>query len=128
MQLEFVIVWWVLPSSVCESIYRPFKTGEVMQPMFFQKELTTSVKVQNSTLQAKRGVPALLVYRGGMLIGNFIRLSDELGDDFFAADVESFLAEHGMLPEKTLVPSIIRSASGLAQGGESSSDSDFDVD
>lgn len=54
------------------------------------------------------GVPALLVYKGGQLMGNFVRLEDEFGDDFFAADVESFLIEHGMLPDNSLVSSIIR--------------------
>jgi len=54
------------------------------------------------------GVPALLVYRGGQLIGNFIRMTDRLGEDFFANEVESFLIEHGMLQNKTEVPKIIR--------------------
>jgi len=54
------------------------------------------------------GVPALLVYRAGNLLGSFIRVTDQLGTDFFASDVESFLAEHGMLPDKDAVPSIIR--------------------
>ena len=44
-------------------------------------------------LQAEGGLPALLVYKGGQLIGNFVRVSDQLGDDFFAMDVESFLQE-----------------------------------
>lgn len=57
------------------------------------------------------GVPALLVYRGGNMIANFVRLTDSLGEDFFAPDLESFLVEHGMLPDRTLVPtSCIRSA------------------
>lgn len=43
--------------------------------------------------QAKDGVPALLVYKAGEMIGNFIRISDELGDDFFSSDVESILEE-----------------------------------
>ncbi|XP_069701562.1 phosducin-like protein [Periplaneta americana] len=55
------------------------------------------------------GVPALLVYKAGQLVGNFVRVSEELGDDFFSEDVESFLLEHGMLPDKTCVPSIIKS-------------------
>lgn len=38
-------------------------------------------------------MPALLVYRGGNLLGNFVRLTDEFGEDFFAADVENFLVE-----------------------------------
>ncbi|CAH0398605.1 unnamed protein product [Chilo suppressalis] len=46
------------------------------------------------------GVPALLVYKGGQIIGNFIKLATELGDDFFATDVERFLIEFGILPEK----------------------------
>lgn len=54
------------------------------------------------------GIPALLVYKGGNLIGNFVRLSDELGgDEFFASDVESFLIEHAMLPDNSHVPIIV---------------------
>lgn len=45
------------------------------------------------------GVPALLVYKGGQIIGNFVQLANELGNDFFATDVEKFLIEYGMLPE-----------------------------
>lgn len=44
------------------------------------------------------GLPALLVYRGGQLIGNFIRVCDQLGDDFYASDVEKFLVDHECLP------------------------------
>ena len=43
--------------------------------------------------QTESGCPALLVYKSGDLIGNFIRISDDLGDDFFATDIESFLLE-----------------------------------
>lgn len=46
------------------------------------------------------GLPALLVYKGGQIIGNFVQLASELGNDFFATDVERFLTEYGMLPEK----------------------------
>lgn len=46
------------------------------------------------------GVPALLAYKGGQIIGNFVQLATELGNDFFATDVERFLIEYGMLPEK----------------------------
>ncbi|XP_072947225.1 phosducin-like protein [Epargyreus clarus] len=45
------------------------------------------------------GVPALLVYKAGQIIGNFVQLSTELGNDFYATDVERFLIEYGMLPE-----------------------------
>ena len=69
------------------------------------------------------GVPALLVYKGGQvsldvpsdrsyfrcqMLGSFVRMTDQLGTDFFAADVESILMEHGLLPDKEAVPSIIR--------------------
>ena len=54
------------------------------------------------------GCPALLVYKGGNLIGNFIRVSEDLGgDEFFASDVESFLIEHAMLPDKSHMPIIV---------------------
>ncbi|XP_072024914.1 phosducin-like protein [Amphiura filiformis] len=66
------------------------------------------------------GVPALLVYKGGQLIGNFVRVSDQLGDDFFAMDVESFLQEHGLLPEK--------SDQKIASGQNDDEDSDLDLD
>ena len=35
-------------------------------------------------------------------------MTDQLGDDFFANDVESFLLDHGLLPSKEEVPEIIR--------------------
>lgn len=66
------------------------------------------------------GIPALLVYKAGNLIGNFVRVSDELGgDDFFASDVESFLIEHGMLPDKSHAPVIVN---GIAASADSSDD------
>lgn len=43
--------------------------------------------------QEENGVPALLVYKSGNLIGNFVRLTDEFGDEFDDEDVESFLIE-----------------------------------
>lgn len=42
------------------------------------------------------------------MLGSFVRMTDQLGTDFFAADVESILMEHGLLPDKEAVPSIIR--------------------
>ncbi|XP_076752248.1 phosducin-like protein 1 [Xylocopa sonorina] len=54
----------------------------------------------------KEGVPALLVYKAGQVIGNFIHVTDYLGIDFYASDVETFLIEHGMLTDKNCVPLI----------------------
>lgn len=65
------------------------------------------------------GVPALLIYKAGQLMGSFVRMTDEFGEDFFANDVESFLIQHGMLPNKEDIPSIIR---GPAIGGDDDSD------
>ncbi|CAH0388569.1 unnamed protein product [Bemisia tabaci] len=45
----------------------------------------------------KEGVPALLVYKGGQLIGNFVSVGNELGDEFYSGDIENFLIEHGMI-------------------------------
>lgn len=53
------------------------------------------------------GVPALLAYKAGQLVGNFVRITDELGDDFYVGDVENFLIEHGILTDKSCVPSIM---------------------
>lgn len=75
------------------------------------------------------GVPALLIYKGGDIIGNFIRLSDEFGEDFYATDVESFLQEHGMLP--TMELKVIRDQNtGEIRGvlPEDEDSDEFDVD
>lgn len=55
-----------------------------------------------------KGVPALLIYKAGQIVGNFIRLTDDLGNDFCSEDVQGFLVEHGMLEDKTLTPLIIK--------------------
>ena len=43
--------------------------------------------------QSENGVPALLIYKGGELIGNFIKLTNEFGEDFYATEIEAFLLE-----------------------------------
>ncbi|XP_050436845.1 phosducin-like protein [Adelges cooleyi] len=53
------------------------------------------------------GVPAILAYKAGQLVGSFVRITNELGDEFFAGDVENFLIEHGVLSDKSCTPSII---------------------
>ncbi|KFP28050.1 Phosducin [Colius striatus] len=47
-------------------------------------------------------LPTLLVYKGGELLSNFISISEQFNEEFFAADVESFLNEYGLLPEREL--------------------------
>jgi len=53
----------------------------------------------------ENGVPALLVYKNGNLIGNFIRVSDEIGEEIKISNVETYLIQHGILPDK-LVPEL----------------------
>uniref|UniRef100_U5EYG4 Putative phosducin-like protein n=1 Tax=Corethrella appendiculata TaxID=1370023 RepID=U5EYG4_9DIPT len=63
-----------------------------------------------SKLFKSSGIPALLVYKAGQVIGNFVRVTDDLGDDFCHSDIESFLIEHGMLPDKSTIPIITSSS------------------
>lgn len=81
---------------------------------------------------AKTGVPALLVYKSGDLIGNFIRISDEIGDDFYATDVEGFLADHSLLPSSDFVNKVIKDSSTgefrTTLPEDEDSGSDFDID
>lgn len=61
------------------------------------------------------GIPALLVYKAGNLIGNFVRVADELGgDEFFTSDVEGFLIEHAMLPDNNMPVIISKNANNDA--------------
>ncbi|KAF7241284.1 phosducin [Varanus komodoensis] len=47
-------------------------------------------------------LPTLLVYRAGELVSNFISVTEQFNEEFFAVDVESFLNEYGLLPEKEI--------------------------
>ncbi|XP_039249612.2 phosducin-like protein [Styela clava] len=46
----------------------------------------------------ENGLPTIIVYKENLVIGNFVRISDTLGNDFYANDLETFLCEYGMLP------------------------------
>lgn len=67
-----------------------------------------------SSFFKSNGVPALLVYKGGQMIGNFVRVTDDLSDEFDSSDVEGFLIEAGMLPDKSCVPAIVTGVAGIA--------------
>lgn len=73
-------------------------------------KMLSSVAGLSKTFKSN-GVPALLVYKAGNMIGNFVRITDDLSDEFNSSDVESFLIEVGMLPDKTCVPVIINGTS-----------------
>uniref|UniRef100_A0A670Z3J5 Phosducin n=1 Tax=Pseudonaja textilis TaxID=8673 RepID=A0A670Z3J5_PSETE len=45
-------------------------------------------------------LPTLLVYKGGQLVSNFISVTDQLNGEFSSTDVETFLNEYGLLPQK----------------------------
>lgn len=76
----------------------------------FCKLLSTSAGMSNHF--KADGVPAILVYKGGQMVGNFVRVTDELGDEFYVGDVENFLIEHGMIVDKTFVPNIVTGTRG----------------
>ena len=65
------------------------------------------------------GVPAILIYKNGQVVGNFVRLTDDLGQEFDAEDVQSYLVEHGMLEDKSCTPLIIKN-------GDTQQDNDSD--
>ncbi|XP_041826628.1 phosducin-like protein [Melanotaenia boesemani] len=87
-----------------------------------------SSAISTSALFRDSALPALLVYKGGDLIGNFVRLTDQLGEDFFAVDLEALLQEYGLLPEKPpLIPKTVRNGA-IIQSTVSDEDSDLDID
>ncbi|XP_062857296.1 phosducin b [Trichomycterus rosablanca] len=49
-------------------------------------------------------LPAVLVYKAGEMLGNFLAITQHFNEDFFASDVEAFLNEYGLLPENKLSP------------------------
>uniref|UniRef100_A0A8C6U8F8 Phosducin-like n=1 Tax=Neogobius melanostomus TaxID=47308 RepID=A0A8C6U8F8_9GOBI len=84
--------------------------------------------ISTSAMFRDSALPALLVYKGGDLIGNFVRLTDQLGEDFFAVDVEALLQEYGLLPEKPPIVSKTIRNGAIVQSTQSDDDSDLDID
>lgn len=66
----------------------------------------------------KFGVPTLLVYKNGQVIGNFVHITDHLGIDFYSSDVEAFLIEHGILTDKNCIPLIVSKTENGAPDSE----------
>lgn len=94
-------IWW---SSILESLST--------QLFSCSRCCRLDVRVVNMTeVFQSQGVPALLIYRGGSIIGNFVRFGDEFPtDEFLPCDVAKFLVEHGHLPDPSLVPKIMKSS------------------
>ncbi|XP_031560589.1 phosducin-like protein [Actinia tenebrosa] len=74
----------------------------------------------------ENGLPALLVYKGEQMIGNFVQLEGVFGDHFHSADVESFLIENGILSEEP-VANPLKLVEKTSPSNEES-DSDLELD
>lgn len=60
-----------------------------------------SFQVGVSESFVKNGLPALLVYKGGEMMGNLVRVTDSLGEDYNVNDLEGFLQEKQCLPPES---------------------------
>ncbi|XP_051907896.1 phosducin-like protein [Hippocampus zosterae] len=88
-----------------------------------------SSAIGTSPLFRDGALPALLVYKAGELIGNFVRLTDQLGEDFFAVDVEALLQEYGLLPDKVPTSAkTVRNGAIVQSNLSDDDDSDLDID
>jgi len=72
----------------------------------------------------KNGCPAILVYRGGELLSSFISITNKLGDDFVASDVESLLQESGYLSAAECVKNNTVRDSQTQENNQSDTDDD----
>lgn len=61
-----------------------------------------STKAGTSISFKSNALPALIAYKAGQVVGNFVRITDEIGDEFFDGDVENFLIENGVIVEREL--------------------------
>lgn len=106
---EVVVVMFIFDRSVrtCDLMYRHLQSIAKDYP--FVKFCRIQACAAGLSRHFKvSGVPALIVYKGGELVSSFVRITDAIGEDFFASDIEGYLIEHGILTDKTLVPSIIK--------------------
>lgn len=71
-----------------------------MHTIKFCKILST--KAGTSVSFKKSALPALLAYKNGQVVGNFVRITDDLGEEFYDGDVENFLIENGVIVERNL--------------------------
>lgn len=83
------------------------KVNEFLEPIAADYNTIKFCKINSGVAGMSRnfhanGLPALLIYKGKELIGNHVRLTDELSDDFFQSDLESFLIENNVMIDKSL--------------------------
>ena len=77
--------------SIHPSVHPSIHSSSLHHPVIHYQPKHPSFIIHH--LQSLSGVPAMQVYKGGELIGNFVKLRQEFGEDFCASDVESFLVE-----------------------------------
>lgn len=87
--------------SACGTLNKCLDTLATEYPAIKFAQICSSVAGMSHDFRTK-GLPALLVYKAQALIGNFVRVTDDLSDDFFPSDLESFLIENGILIDKNL--------------------------
>uniref|UniRef100_A0A1A9WHZ4 Phosducin domain-containing protein n=1 Tax=Glossina brevipalpis TaxID=37001 RepID=A0A1A9WHZ4_9MUSC len=87
--------------SACNTLNKCLEALASEYPMVKFAKICSSVAGMSREFRNK-GLPALLVYKAQAVIGNFVRITDDLSDDFFESDVESFLIENGILIDKNL--------------------------
>lgn len=79
--------------------------NECLEKIAQDYQIVKFCKVKSSEINLsdkfrKTGCPALLIYKNAELIGNFVRMNDEFGDEFCSSDIENFLLEHNYLPSQ----------------------------
>uniref|UniRef100_A0A1B0DKR7 Phosducin domain-containing protein n=1 Tax=Phlebotomus papatasi TaxID=29031 RepID=A0A1B0DKR7_PHLPP len=71
-----------------------------MPTIKFCRILSSDAKV--SLKFRSTALPTILAYKKNQIIGNFVQLGNELGDDFCSSDIENFLIEQGVIVEKEI--------------------------
>jgi len=51
-----------------------------------------------------KALPSLLVYKGGEVLSSFVRLQDDLNDDFDFDDVDEFFSQNGIVHPSHAAP------------------------
>ena len=104
-----VVVLYVYESGSegCQKMGTFLKTIAKDYPLVKFLEIEASA-VGFSKFFRDRGVPAILVYKGGDLVSSHPQMLENLGTDFYVSDVEGFLIENGVVIDKELIPPIIR--------------------
>lgn len=87
--------------SACSTLNKCLDTLAAEYPTVKFAKICSSVAGMSKDFRTN-GLPALLVYKAQAVIGNFVRVTDDLSDDFFPSDVESFLIENAILVDKNL--------------------------